>query len=52
MIVMDLVDKKKMYFGGLRGLHLSEIPMEDILFGIIENMSKMCPTCTVQVGDE
>ena len=39
-------------FGGLRGLPLSEIPMEDILFGIIENMYEMCPTCTVQVGDD
>jgi hypothetical protein len=39
-------------FGGLRGLHMKEIPMEDILFGIIENMSERCPTCTVQVGDD
>ena len=39
-------------FGGLRGLHVKEIPMEDILFGIIENMSERCPTCTVQVGDD
>ena len=39
-------------FGGLQGLNLSEIPMDDILSGIIENMSERCPTCTIQIGDE
>lgn len=39
-------------FGGLHGLNQSEIPMEDILFGIIENMSEMCSSCTVVIGDE